>query len=137
MEDRLLLPVRDPRYKEYSLRKLRDEVRVKRDAGAVFSRTATRLWDDLKSLFASIAAGDAAIGLPAYNGGLFESVRTPILDRSRMPDERMALILDELSRRVENIARYWINYRDLSVQHLGSIYERRLVIVRSSIYSER
>ena len=125
-EDRLLLPVRDPRYKQYSLRKLRDEVREKRDAGAVFSRAATRLWDDLKSLFASIAAGDAAIGLPAYNGGLFESVRTPILDRARVPDEPMALILDELSRRVENIARYWINYRDLSVQHLGLIYERLL-----------
>lgn len=125
-EDRLLLPVADPRYQEYSLSKLRDEVRDKRDSGGTFSKTATRIWDALKGLFASVATGDAAIGLPAYNGGLFENHHATILDHVRIPDEQMALILDELSRRVEDVSRYWINYRDLSVQQLGSIYERLL-----------
>jgi hypothetical protein len=125
-EDRFLLPARDKRYYEYSLKKLRAEVHEKRDAGMAFSNTAARLWDDLKSLFASIASGDAAIGLPAYNGGLFENHQARLLDRVRVPDERMAPIIDQLSRRGEDVLRYWVNYRDLSVQHLGSIYERLL-----------
>ncbi len=123
-EDRLLLPVRDSRYLDYSLRKLREDIRDKRDSGAAFSTTATRIWDGLKSRFAAISAGDSSLGLPAYNGGLFEDARTPLLTRVRIPDSVLAPAIDELSRR--DVIRAWINYRDLSVQHLGSIYERLL-----------
>jgi hypothetical protein len=125
-EDRLLLPVRDKRYFDYSLRKLRQEVREKCDANAVFSAGATRFWDALQNLFGAIAAGDSALGLPAYNGGLFEDVRTPLLTRARIPDSKLAPLIDELSRRADDVLKAWINYRDLSVQHLGSIYERLL-----------
>jgi hypothetical protein len=38
----------------------------------------------------------------------------------------MAPIIDALSRRTEDIHKLWINYRDLSVSHLGGIYERLL-----------
>ncbi len=125
-EDRLLLPVRDKRYFDYSLRRLREEIRDKRDANAVFSAGATRFWDALQNLFAAIAAGDSDLGLPAYNGGLFEDGRTPLLTRARIPDSKLAPLIDELSRRADDILKAWINYRDLSVQHLGSIYERLL-----------
>ena len=48
-----------------------------------------------------------------------------------MPDSVMAPIIDALSRgRPSTGSGYfestWINYRDLSVSHLGSIYERLL-----------
>lgn len=60
------------------------------------------------------------------NGGLFGSVGHELLDRARLPDSVVALVVDTLSRRTEGERRLRINYRDLSVQQLGSIYERLL-----------
>jgi hypothetical protein len=125
-EDRRLLPVRDSRYREYSLQRLREEIREKYERAATFSATAARIWDDLRNLFSAIARGDGNLGLPAYNGGLFEEERAPLLARARVPDARLAPLLDALSCRCDDPLRGWINYRDLSVQHLGSIYERLL-----------
>ena len=43
-EDRNLLPVRDARYAPYSVRRIREEVRGKVDAGTRFSRTMQPIW---------------------------------------------------------------------------------------------
>ncbi len=80
---------------------------------------------DLKQLFGAIHAGDEAIGLPPYNGGLFDPT-THSLERVTVPDADFAPLFDGLSRRNEGEKRLWINYRDLSVRQLGSIYERLL-----------
>ena len=125
-EDRHLLPVNDARYLGYSLRTLRESIRDKRDNSRVFSTQAARIWADVTGLFRAVANGDAAMGLPAYNGGLFDDTRTPLLVRVHLPDSVLAPLIDELSRRSDDLLRAWINYRDLSVQHLGSIYERLL-----------
>lgn len=124
-EDRLLLPVRDPRYAPYSVRALRERVRDDVDAGRVFSRQQSKLWLELTGAFWLIDQGDDTIGMPAYNGGLFDRARSPLLERTRVPDAVMAPIIDALSRR-SDLLRLWINYRDLSVSHLGGIYERLL-----------
>ncbi len=125
-EDRNLLPVRDPRYAPYSVRRLREEVRDKVDAGTKFSRTVGWVWLALRNTFTLIDKGDDEVGMPAYNGGLFSRARSPLLERANVPDAVMAPIIDALSRRTEDLLRGWINYRDLSVSHLGGIYERLL-----------
>ena len=125
-EDRNLLPVRDARYAPYSVRQLRQRVRDEVDAGKVFSTKLDNIWRDLKGAFLLIDEGDDAVGMPAYNGGLFDRARAPLLERTRVPDAVMAPIIDALSRRTEDLLRGWINYRDLSVSHLGGIYERLL-----------
>ena len=125
-EDRLLLPARDPRYAPYSVRALRERVRDGVDAGTVYSTRLDNIWRDLQGVFLLVDEGDDAVGMPAYNGGLFERARAPLLERTRVPDAVMAPIIDALSRRTEDLLRGWINYRDLSVSHLGSIYERLL-----------
>ena len=125
-EDRLLLPARDPRYAPYSVRALRERVQGGVDAGTVYSTRLDNIWRDLQGVFLLIDEGDDAVGMPAYNGGLFERARAPLLERTRVPDAVMAPIIDALSRRTEEVLRGWINYRDLSVSHLGSIYERLL-----------
>ena len=125
-EDRHLLPVHDPRYAPYSVRRIREEVRDKVDAGASFSSTMPRIWLALRGVFGLINKGDDDIGMPAYNGGLFNRARAPLLERTDVPDKVMAPIIDALSRRTEDLLRGWINYRDLAVAHLGSIYERLL-----------
>lgn len=125
-EDRNLLPVRDVRYAPYSVRRLREEVRDKVDAGTRFSSTIGRVWLSLQGVFTLIDKGDDGVGMPAYNGGLFDRARSPLLERTIVPDAVMAPIIDALSRRTEDLLRGWINYRDLSVSHLGGIYERLL-----------
>jgi hypothetical protein len=125
-EDRRLLPVDDPRYRAYSVRALREDVRDKVDAGAKWSVTMTRLWLSLQGVFSLIDIGEDGIGVPAYNGGLFSRGRSLLLERTRVFDSVIAPIIDALSRRTEEEFRGWINYRDLSVSHLGSIYERLL-----------
>jgi hypothetical protein len=125
-EDRNLLPVRDPRYAPYSVRRLREDVRDKVEAGTSFSRTVGRIWLDLRGVFELIDLGDDGVGMPAYNGGLFDRARAPLLARTNVPDAVMAPIIDALSRRTEALLHGWINYRDLSVSHLGGIYERLL-----------
>ena len=125
-EDRNLLPVRDARYAPYSVRRIREEVRDKLDKGGTFSSTMPQIWLSLRGVFSLIDEGDDDIGMPAYNGGLFNWARAPLLNRTKVPDKVMAPIIDALSRRTEDLLRGWINYRDLAVAHLGSIYERLL-----------
>ena len=125
-EDRHLLPVRDPRYRDYSVRRLRERVRDDIDGGKVFASRLDNIWRDLQGVFLLIDEGDDAVGMPAYNGGLFDRARAPLLERTRVPDAVMAPLIDALSRRTEDLLRAWINYRDLAVSHLGGIYERLL-----------
>ena len=130
-EDRNLLPVKDERYADYSVRRLREQVRDKMDARGTFSSTQPKIWLALRGVFGLIDKGDDDIGMPAYNGGLFDRARAPLLERTLVPDKVMAPIIDALSRRRASTGSgcsesTWINYRDLSVSHLGGIYERLL-----------
>ncbi|MGA0543552.1 Eco57I restriction-modification methylase domain-containing protein [Neotabrizicola sp. VNH66] len=126
-EDRDLLPVNDRRYDDYGLRdKVRMEIGRRKDDGDIFSSTAARYWSTLDDLCRAIDKGDTSIGLPPYNGGLFDADRTPLLGKIRLPDSVMAEVIDKLSFERRDGTRKYINYRDLTVQQLGSIYERLL-----------
>ncbi len=123
-EDRGLLPIRDRGYEHYGLRKrVREDVGRLKDEGYVFPGS-THYWNAIDDLCRAIDGGDAYIGLPAYNGGLFDAGRAPLLGRVRLPDAVMADIVDALSFRRGADGRRYINYRELGVQQLGSIYER-------------
>ena len=126
-EDRNLLPVRDSRYEVYGLReRVRGDVARRKEHNDTFSDTAARYWSVLDDLCRAIDAGDGSIGLPPYNGGLFDPRRTPLLTNVRLGDAVMANVIDALSYEKTSEGRKYINYRDLSVQQLGSIYERLL-----------
>ena len=126
-EDRDLLPVNDERYDDYGLRdRVRLDVGQRKDNNDTFSNTASRYWSALSDLCRSIDRGDASIGLPPYNGGLFDAAGTPLLDQIRLPDTVISEAIDRLSFEQTDEGRRYINYRDLSVQQLGSIYERLL-----------
>jgi hypothetical protein len=131
-EDRDLLPIRHEGYRQYALQPMRDEAAAIMDGSRTVSDQRTTWWPRLTNLFGAIANGDAEMGLPPYNGGLFDDREAPLLSRITLPDLTLAQLIDALSREAEGCR--WINYRDLSVQHLGSIYERLLeqeVVARS------
>ena len=127
-EDRKLLPIGDRRYDTYSMRELlRDDIRNGIVDGVTFSSNATKYYDNLATLFRMIDHGDASIGLPPYNGGLFSDSAAPMLSQVRLDDASIAPIIYTLSHTNgdDGLPRF-INYRDMSVQQLGSIYERLL-----------
>ncbi len=148
-EDRGLLPVNDPRYEDYGLRKpVREHVADRMARGAVFSDTASSYYDHLATLCRLIDRGDASIGLPPYNGGLFAPEAAPLLEEVPLPDAAVAPIVYDLSHADTAGGRRFINYRDMSVQQLGSIYERLLehepvrdddgkIVVRPNSYARK
>ena len=125
-EDRDLLPVRHPGYAQSSLLGLRREAEHRVDGSAPLVPGTYGAWNRLQDLFAAVARGNPAMGLPPYNGGLFSDAESPLLATLRLPDTVLVPLLDAMSRVELDGRRQWINYRDLSVQHLGSIYERLL-----------
>ena len=130
-EDRGLLPVNDVRYDDYGLRKrVRDDISRRMDEKDTFSSVAGNYYNRLIELFRMIDKGDPSIGLPPYNGGLFASEAAALLERVRLPDSKVAPIIYGLSHTPlahdPGSGRRFVNYRDMSVQQLGSIYERLL-----------
>ena len=148
-EDRGLLPVNDPRYEDYGLRKpVRDHVAHRMQGGGVFSASASSYYDHLMTLFHQIDEGDESIGLPPYNGGLFASEAAPLLKTARLTDKIVGDIIYDLSHTETEGTRHFVNYRDMSVQQLGSIYERLLerepvrddnggIVVRPNSYARK
>ncbi|MBI3505346.1 MAG: restriction endonuclease [Proteobacteria bacterium] len=125
-EDRNLLPVRSPKYDDYALLRMREDIARQIDEDQTFSARQSRYYNNLKDLFRAIDKGDPALEVPPYNGGLFDPAHAPLLERATVSDAIFAPVLDALSRVDIGGRRLMINYRDLTVQQLGSIYERLL-----------
>ncbi len=126
-EDRGLLPVNDLRYDDYGLRKrVRDDIAQRKSQNDIFSGTVANYYNRLLELFRLIDKGDASIGLPPYNGGLFASTAAPLLENVRLSDALIADIIHDLSHAESDGEHRFVNYRDMSVQQLGSLYERLL-----------
>lgn len=134
-EDRGLLPYRKNKaYTENrSLGRTRDEIAGPLDRAAInaknesFDVKSTAMWDDLKLLFDIINSGKKPYGVPAYNGGMFDEDSHPFLNQKTLPDFYLARVIDHLSRALDedhpDHGLFRVDYRDLRIQHLGSIYE--------------
>ena len=114
-ESRGLLPVENARYKEFSLEFLRPRLDAfaKEPAGHA-------VWDILKALFGMISRGDVEANLPQYDGALFEE--DPALDSITIKNEFLVPALRDL---MESEGK-GIDYQNLGVRHLGSLYEALL-----------
>jgi len=122
-EDRNLLPAGSEPYDDYSLRHMRDEIERRTDMEDTFSDRRTNFYRHLLDLFDAINRGDDSIGIPPYNGGLFSPERHPFLNRHAIADAYLAPALDALSRVQRDGRKLYVNYRDMDVRRLGSIYE--------------
>ena len=126
-EDRGLLPVHDMRYEEYGLRRsVREDIARRMESETPFSETVSRYYDHVMALCRMVDKGEASIGMPPYNGGLFSSESAPLLEEVRLSDAAIAPIIHNLSHVKDDSGTLFVNYRDMSVQQLGSIYERLL-----------
>ena len=126
-EDRGLLPVNDRPYGSYGLRgPVRDAIADRMRDSDLFSDVAANYYDHVMTLCRLIDRGDASIRLPPYNGGLFATEAAPLLEQVHLPDAAVAPLIYDLSHADTDEGRRFVNYRDMSVQQLGSIYERLL-----------
>lgn len=122
-EDRSLLPNYDKNYYEYSITKIREEIKEKIDKNETLSEKATSYYNRLNDLFEIINSGDRSLKIPPYNGKLFDNNYYPFLKENSIPDKFLIPAIDKLSRNYKDENKIWINYRELSVRQLGTIYE--------------
>ncbi len=85
-ESRALLPLHqnEPYTRRYSLDALKQRVAREVDSGAPAVPTMASLWNDLHGLWQVIDQGDPHLGVPAYNGGLFNPSKHPFLEKNRV-----------------------------------------------------
>ncbi|GAB3453816.1 Eco57I restriction-modification methylase domain-containing protein [Actinophytocola sediminis] len=131
-EDRGLLPVGTPAYDSgYSLRMLRDHVT---DPNTVWAPDGGYLWSALRAQWGLLRDGINAgeLQIAGFNGGLFDSDKCPLLDHPELTvgDLHVRELISALSwtqpttgRNNQQVGRRRINYRELGVEQLGSIYE--------------
>ncbi len=92
-----------------------------------YSNTETNLWNDLKTLFDLVDRGGRRYGVPEYNGGLFDLEADEFLSTKSLTDSYVARIIDQLGRAPQpdhpERGLFRVDYRDLAIQQLGSVYE--------------
>jgi hypothetical protein len=122
-EARGLLPINNPGYQEQSLTTIAQWAAEKLDQGQAISDAphATPRYDALLGLFHRIDQGDSSLGIPHYNGGLFNPSRpeNQFLETYRLSDRAVAHAVDTLVRD----AGQPVDYAYISVRNLGAIYE--------------
>ncbi|MDY6775351.1 MAG: N-6 DNA methylase, partial [Halobacteria archaeon] len=90
----------------------------------VYSDYSTKMWSRLEDLFRLIDQGEEDLGIPAYNGGLFDHDSHGFLTRNSVSDRYIAEVIYRLSTTQNEEGRYVLaDYGDLDTRHLGSVYE--------------
>ncbi|TRZ92279.1 MAG: hypothetical protein D4R88_00680, partial [Methanosarcinales archaeon] len=128
-EDRNLLDLKNPKYiANHSFYRFKKEVEEKRGRSEQgYDNTGTSIWDGLKNLFGLINLGSEAFGekefhVPAYNGGLFDAIKNPELEIWKIGDKYLAEAIHLLTWSDINGSGF-VDYSDMEIRHLGSIYE--------------
>jgi Eco57I restriction-modification methylase/N-6 DNA Methylase len=121
-EARALLPIDNPDYRRYSIADHRLQVASLLDEARPLSATSDALFGELRALFRMIDRGDHALGVTEYDGGLFDPGQHPWLEGRSVSDSSLAPALDGIYR----VDGALVDYRDLSVRMLGTVYEKLL-----------
>lgn len=89
-----------------------------------YSKRSTTMWSRLEDLFRLIDEGEKALGMPPYNGGLFNREKHEFLTDYKVSNRYLAAVIYRIST-IENDERRYVlvDYADLDTRHLGSVYE--------------
>ena len=127
-EDRNLLPLGNPEYRRISLTQTLFHLEERSRAKKPFDPRQTTLWDDMFRIFDAIRGGSVEWNIPAYNGGLFEPTladhpEAEFLHAVKLPNSKLAPLILELAFDEEDGTRGKVDFGDLGVRHLGTLYE--------------
>lgn len=123
-EQRGMLPTRGSLYaEEYSMNRLREIATLSRGKD-----DHTDLWEGLKVTFKMLKVGcpDPQAGVFAYNGTLFDDLETQILANLTCKNSDLCIAARQLTSIERQKVASRINYLDLGVEEIGSIYESLL-----------
>ena len=136
-EARDLLPIHDVSYQQISLAIIIAEARQYHYEGA-HNSNAFSLWQRLEGLCNVIDKGKPELGIHPYNGGLFNNEKNPYFETHKIANVFLAQALFALSHMQEKNTVYTlIDYGDLSVRHLGTLYEGLLEYRLHLVENER
>jgi hypothetical protein len=112
----------------FSLEVLRDEILEKIDNAQGFdeaySSYSTTMWSRMEDLFRLIDSGEQELGIPAYNGGLFDHDQHAFLTANEVSNRHLAEVIYRMSTTQADDGSYVpAGYADLDTRHLGTIYE--------------
>ena len=88
-----------------------------------YSDYSTAMWSRLENLFSLIDAGNEELGIPPYNGGLFDADEHAFLATHEVADRYLAEVIYRLSTTETDEGFVPADYADLDTRHLGTIYE--------------
>jgi|GEM_PF-754359 len=121
-ESRDILPMDNTRYKDRSSLKNLTSKRI----APTDSIDTTATYTYLQDLFFAIDSGDRKLTMPPYNGRLFSDDDHAFLKSNGVGDAYLNAALDKLARIEQDGKSVSVDYRDLDVRHLGSVYEKLL-----------
>lgn len=121
-EQRGMMSERDSLYtEEYSVTKLSERAE-RRDAGD----RNTDLWEGLKTTFHLVGEGEESLGIPGYNGGLFDDDNLGFILDAECPNEKLLSAVHGLTHIEQDGYQQRISYADLGVEEIGAVYESLL-----------
>ncbi|WP_396610497.1 Eco57I restriction-modification methylase domain-containing protein [Haloferax sp. S1W] len=88
-----------------------------------YSEFSTSMWSRLQNLFSLIDSGEESLGIPPYNGGLFDDGQHEFLADNEVADRYLAEVIYRLSTTETDEGFVPADYADLDTRHLGTIYE--------------
>ncbi|MWG36154.1 Eco57I restriction-modification methylase domain-containing protein [Halomarina oriensis] len=121
-------PDAESEYQEhFSIEQLRSEIHDTIEGGDSFedySEHSTSMWSRLQDLFRLVDEGEDALGIPPYNGGLFDAERHAFLAEHQVADRYIAEVIYRLGTTEADDGSFVLaDYADLDTRHLGTIYE--------------
>ena len=121
-EQRAMLPTRDSLYaEEYSIMRLREMAETRHGKDDHLD-----LWEGLNVTFQMMKKGCAPLKVFGYNGNLFDDTEIVTLARLPCKNEDILEFIRHLTLVEEEKVLKRINYLDLGVSEIGSIYESLL-----------
>ena len=121
-EQRAMLPTRDSIYaEEYSITRLREMAETRNGKDDHHD-----LWEGLRVTFHMLKKGCLPLKVFGYNGSLFDDTELFILARQQCKNEDILKAIRNLTLVEEERVLKRINYLDLGVEEIGSIYESLL-----------
>jgi len=142
-EARGLLPIDHKLYQKLSVKSLVAQAVDILGPSPRFDRESTELWRNFDHLCKLLDIGDIPLQIPAFDGGLFDNGGHEYLEQLQISNIYLAQALVQLAFLHDNKGEIInpIDYRDLSVRHLGSLYEGmieyRLYIAEEELLARR
>jgi len=121
-EQRGMLPMHNSLYaEEYSIARLREK-----SESRILMDSHFDLWYGLKATFTLISEGSEELGVFGYNGELFDDSLLPLIPSLKCRNDILLRVMRFLTCYEKGKVLQRINFLDIGVEEIGSIYESLL-----------